>query len=151
MKHGFGGFQRTEAASAGSQYGTATVEGGQTASVPAILKDPLYVVRPKSATATVEMRPRLKTVEAPVTAGSEVGVVEAYCDGRLASQGTLVAAGPVAKSAAVAKKSGGRTWYFGFAALVGVIGIGYGSSFAKAARIRRHRIKAIMRGANLRR
>lgn len=148
MKYGFQKFERTRAADAGSTQGIAQVEGGVAPTVPALLKDPLYVVKTRGGAAQIELRPKLDVVSAPVAAGTKVGTVEVLENGQPAGQGLLVAAAPVAKSTvAVAQKGGGR-WYFGFAALIGVIGLGYGSSFTKAARIRRSRLKAILRSVN---
>jgi D-alanyl-D-alanine carboxypeptidase (penicillin-binding protein 5/6) len=148
MKYGFEKFERVRGADAGTSFGAAPVEDGTCRTVPAVTKTPIYVVKPRGVQTKIELRTKLDAVRAPITAGMHVGEVEVYSDGLLASKTELVASAAVGKSVAAVSRRAGRPWYFGFVALVGVIGLGYGSSFAKAARIRRRRLKSIMRSAD---
>lgn len=137
MKYGFSRYERVQVAQAGQSFGKTGVQNGQPATVEAILRDPLYAVKPRGADSSVDLRPGLKTVYAPLKRGAEVGILQAFCNSRVVGVSSLVAAAPVAKSTVIAAKAGGSKWYYGFAALIGVIGIGYGRGpLAKAARIR---------------
>jgi D-alanyl-D-alanine carboxypeptidase (penicillin-binding protein 5/6) len=150
MKYGFSKFERIDAGAPGAAFGSVSVDGGDPGSVPALLKEPLRIVRPKGGSAPYELRTVFDSVSAPIDAGAKVGVVEARFEGKTLGSGILVAASPVARSAMVAATGRGQRWYLWLAALVGLIGLRYGSSYSKAARIRRHRLKAVMRGVNRR-
>lgn len=147
IKYGFQRFEARSLVSPGQPFGTARVQGGTVPSVAVTSQSAIkYIVR-RGETPVVDLRPRIDEVHAPIAAGSLVGVLEAWADGKLVGSTKLVAAIRVERTPAIAGAVGGSGWYL-FGAVAGTVVIGYGTTFTKTARIRRYRLKALLRDAD---
>lgn len=149
MKYGFQQFETHKVVAPGQSFGTAKVEGGAVPSVPVTSQAAIKVITRRGVEPVVELRPKIGPVGAPVLAGTPVGTLEAWEDGKVVGTTKLVAAESVNRAVGVAVVGGaGRGgWYF-LGAVAGTVVVGYGRTFAKTARIRRYRLKALLRDAD---
>lgn len=147
MKYGFQQFEPHEVVDPGQPFGEARVEGGAAPSVTVTAGSAIKIITRRGVNPSVELRPKLESIAAPVAAGTRVGTVEAWEDGRLVGAAPLVAGSAVGRAAATVGGAGSGGWYL-FGALAGTVVIGYGRTVTKAARIRRYRLKALLRDAD---
>ncbi|WP_342589525.1 D-alanyl-D-alanine carboxypeptidase family protein [Symbiobacterium terraclitae] len=114
FEFGFSEYHPVDAVAAGSVWGEVPVSDGESPSVPALAAASFSVsARAGEADAGVSLVPRLpEAVEAPVTAGQAIGVLEVMYGDSLLGTVPLVAGEAVA-ALAPAQAEGGRTgWQF---------------------------------------
>ncbi len=152
MKYGFQSFEARKIVEPGQSFGSAKVQGGVQPMVAVASKEAIRYVTPRAATPSVELRLHVDALNAPILAGAPVGVVEAWLDDKKIGSAPLIAVGSVEKSAAAAGGMLKAGWYLFVAAGIaaGMVLLGYGTTIAKTARIRRYRLKALLRDADRR-
>lgn len=97
LDYGLTEFRRVDAVRPGSPAGEIPVSGGEEESVPVVAQTGFTISAPRTGPAGVTLTPRLEaSLEAPVEAGSPVGVLEIWQDGRLLGEVPLVTAASVA-------------------------------------------------------
>ncbi|HLK55756.1 MAG TPA: hypothetical protein VKU00_04290, partial [Chthonomonadaceae bacterium] len=156
MKYGFENFEAHRIAEPGDLAGTCDVASGMQPSVPIQVQKLMQFVTRKGDNPPVEKRVKLQAINAPVAAGTTVGTLEAWSEGKLVASSPLVTADNVAFLPSPIPATRGNLW--GKMALgVGIFATGlvslrygkrYGSRFAaltKGARRRRSRLAARLR------
>ena len=144
MKYGFQTYEVRKVVEPGQSFGAAVVQGGSRQTVEVASKEAIRYIIPRGADPVVEIRPRIDTITAPVIAGTRAGIVEAWSGGRMIGRTPLVASTAVERAAVLSASGAGGEWFI-FGAVAGTVLIGYGTTIAKASRIRRYRLKALLR------
>jgi D-alanyl-D-alanine carboxypeptidase (penicillin-binding protein 5/6) len=147
MKFGFHRFEQVTLADAGAVSGKALVHGGDKGSVPVAPVTALRYIVPKNKRPEIALVAETESLDAPVNSGIPAGRLKAVVGNRVLASVPLVVTSNVDRVTVVASVfGGGLTGVIFGAAFLGMIC--YGTTAAKAARIRRYRLKAIQRGAN---
>lgn len=161
MKYGFAQFEQQTIITAGQSVASVHVQNGKQTDIAAIAQNPIKIIVPKNASAQlgigrIELKPQLRTVDAPVAAGTVVGTLEVWREGRLTGSTPLLASTTVERATVQTAGASGILRFLGItfgilSALALVAIITYGTTIAKTARIRRYRLKALLRDTDQRR
>lgn len=144
MKYGFQNFTPIPAVERGQVCVEVPVKGGRAQSIPAVAQNRIQYVIPKGTKTQLTLRPHIELVTAPIAAGTPVGMLEAYVDGRLAGSTRLLASVAVERASPVVAGMNAGGWYL--LSVLGMISVWYATTSAKTARLRRNCFQAFLRG-----